>query len=1493
MSAASELESQNTRAIQENTRAIQSEYERATQVEAGKVDKIEGKGLSTNDYTDEDKRTVTNLKNSVTSVNDVKPDENGNVFLEKVPFADNIYSSDMTIDEPSDGFIFRAAGGDASITNGNAFLKKLYGNIGYVADMLVAAKPVSFIAKGFNQFNPTDVIGGFATIEDGMIVTDVRAMYKVAFVKVAGDLSKGYTVHAKAGAVKYVGWCANAPSLGTSVQMVNLAATEDSTVEGCSNYQFIELANGGLFEDGYFAIVTTDLNMLCVHPHWSGPSNWRDEELEDYTEYSASTVIIPSVDIGGTAIPTGTYGMAAVGDVRDELDFDAQVFHKRIGRLDYTPANMSFVNQYGTRYETDRVATIFYVLKDEDAVDYQLPASTSGLYTVCDYGTEEFSGSEINVKVSIVYLPNLRDKLRTDVVTISEMSLTEHKKEQVRKNIGAAADDETVKSVNGTVPDSSGDVQIKKVEYAENLYSSDNTSDTSAFIVRTSGGDASINNGMATLARVEGSISVDADTTEISISKPTQFKSIGFNAFNSETMIIAGYNNFGSDGKIYFDSDHADYKLCHVRMPVSDSRGWQIYNPDGRVVKVGWCSEIPTLASTITELAKDDILSEAKNDVYVAEENGYLVIVTSDVETLCVHPRWSGKNNWGDAEGFRDYEPYTDSIIEIPTESVDGDELPTASYGMPGIGDICDMLNLLTKQYIKKIGYLPFSDANLEYAQSQSDTVIYDEAKILYVLRDYVTYNVDISSSYEVCDYGTEMFEGEIYAPLKTGIVYGDNLRDKLRTDVVTYSNQAALEKSDSQKAQARKNIGAASDSEVVKSINGQKPESNGELSLNEVPYANNLISSDNQEVRSSFIFRTAGGDASITNGDAHLSYVRGVANIPQHIPESLTFAFSEESRLNPEVDLNAWVAGRFGSEAGEYVFNYVGTRWTYTDRSGDKPVQSDIDLSTIGITTQNYAMDGDSLKAVYTITQADETTLRNVSVTASERQHFSVLFDGDVFKSLISDSGQYKFIYEAGEWNLYKLYNNSWLFDDNNPVVPLDYGITVNGTPIDNDTVLIKYTEKYDETLSIIQPTAFRAIGFNQFNKGSEQFPNAQYIEGYAIDASGNVVESEGSYVAWVHVVGGLANGYQIYNGTVSLDRVCWTSEIPTASTAGMTVLEENTALSEDAVEGGAGNKLIKDYQFDEDGYLAISTTSIDGLCVHPRWSGTVNWRDSEGLNDYEDYEEYTIPVPLVAIDNSGDEPVEVTLPTGVYGIPSIGNVKDELNFGNLTYTQNISSIEYTPQNISDVVSMGVPYSYDSERILFALQSPRKYRLGEEYADLFTVCDYGIEEFLGSNIPFDVECAVLYGQSLKDKLRTDVVTVSEQQLSDSEKAQIGYNVGTRYNLVSRELQSSIVTIGGTDIDCYVASVDDYAITTVEIDRNDKPVFIYLPPKAKDGRARDFIVRLAVTVSEPPQVAFYGYNNEVVDYESTDEEWATVEAGSNLFSFTEMASASN
>ena len=61
-----------------------------------------------------------------------------------------------------------------------------------------------------------------------------------------------------------------------------------------------------------------------------------------------------------------------------------------------------------------------------------------------------------------------------------------------------------VKTVNGTAPGSDGNVYIEKVELAANLETGINKRIEDAFIVRSTGGTASVSSGTATLKKVLG-----------------------------------------------------------------------------------------------------------------------------------------------------------------------------------------------------------------------------------------------------------------------------------------------------------------------------------------------------------------------------------------------------------------------------------------------------------------------------------------------------------------------------------------------------------------------------------------------------------------------------------------------------------------------------------------------------------------------------------------------------------------------------------------------------------------------------------------------------------------------------------------------------------------------------------------------------------------------------------------------------------------------------
>lgn len=75
---------------------------------------------------------------------------------------------------------------------------------------------------------------------------------------------------------------------------------------------------------------------------------------------------------------------------------------------------------------------------------------------------------------------------------------------------------------------------------------------------------------------------------------------------------------------------------------------------------------------------------------------------------------------------------------------------------------------------------------------------------------------------------------------------------------------------------------------ERLKSVNGILGDEDGNVYLDQVPFADNLRSSQSQSVAGTFTLRTAGGDASIENGEAWLTGIRGNRVHNGYIPESL-----------------------------------------------------------------------------------------------------------------------------------------------------------------------------------------------------------------------------------------------------------------------------------------------------------------------------------------------------------------------------------------------------------------------------------------------------------------------------------------------------------------------------------------------------------------------------------------------------------------------------
>lgn len=482
MANQNELDIENSKAIQaladsqadiissvqaENTRATEAEQRIADSVD-GKVDKVEGKGLSTNDYTDDAAAEVAKIpgieqtiqSGVVKSVNGIAPStQSGDVEIDTVPFAENLTTpADMATES---SFTFRTSAGDASILTGDAELQRIIGHAEKVNGTIQIARPTSFISLGLNAFDVNN-----ASMRSGSF----------AVIRVKGGLDNGYTAYCRnGGTINRVGYAVSASAD---------AANVDWSVGRMTSTDLWHAV--GFDEDGYVFVDTASYGDLCVHPAWSG---YMDEVYEDYESYT----IYPIPD------PSG-YGLASVAGIADEVNLSDSTYTRRILKEAYSAERVAELEDAGIAYIADSV-TILSV--DPNPSTVPLSEMVSGYYNANDFGTEEFVGTTVDVTAVICYKPNLRDKLRTDVVMLSEQHLTEHQKRQVRENIGVGQG--SVKSVNGELPDESGNVDIIKVPLADNLYSVDNNaSSLDFFLSRTSGGTADLSNGDATLLTVVG-----------------------------------------------------------------------------------------------------------------------------------------------------------------------------------------------------------------------------------------------------------------------------------------------------------------------------------------------------------------------------------------------------------------------------------------------------------------------------------------------------------------------------------------------------------------------------------------------------------------------------------------------------------------------------------------------------------------------------------------------------------------------------------------------------------------------------------------------------------------------------------------------------------------------------------------------------------------------------------------------------------------------------
>ena len=400
-----------------------------------------------------------------------------------------------------------------------------------------------------------------------------------------------------------------------------------------------------------------------------------------------------------------------------------------------------------------------------------------------------------------------------------------------------------------------------------------------------------------------------------------------------------------------------------------------------------------------------------------------------------------------------------------------------------------------------------------------------------------------------------------------------------------------------------------------VKKVNNTSPDANGNIAIDTVPLADDLSSSDNVQVDSAFIVRTAGGRASIKSSHAWVQRLKGNCVHTGYVAPVWEFTVVNATRSDPDDEITAdIVKATFISEAGA--------------------------------------------------------------------------------------EGTYTFVYTTG-WTL-----------GGESVTIGDYGITVDGTAIAGDSIVVKYGEEVRGTITPADPDMMISTGWNLFNPET----------GYA-----RVAAYDGKYKV---------------GGTYSTIRFTTT---PGETTSPIVV---------------DGNGL---FTVEQDGYVILTgtdTTSTYIICCWTDWTGGYS-------GDFEPYDESVIDLSTV-------------MASMTYGLCSVGTVFDEINFNTKRIIPRVKRISYTDEARAEAAASGKAYDFDEEFIYIEMTAEETAEATSSF-DLdnqYEANEHGIEFFTGTNAPVGSEIA--YGASLKDKLRRDVLTISQQTLNADQKAQVQENIGVK-----------------------------------------------------------------------------------------------------------------
>lgn len=286
-------------------------------------------------------------------------------------------------------------------------------------------------------------------------------------------------------------------------------------------------------------------------------------------------------------------------------------------------------------------------------------------------------------------------------------------------------------------------------------------------------------------------------------------------------------------------------------------------------------------------------------------------------------------------------------------------------------------------------------------------------------------------------------------------------------------------------------------------------------------------------------------------------------------------------------------------------------------------------------------------------------------------------------------------------------IYSTNWTLNSATVTIA-DFGITVSGTPYAGDTITVQFIAESRGTITAAEPSSFISTGWNLYNHDTGMARVCKYSEQY---------------------------GYKIA-GTYTL-------------------LEFATTVNGQREQV---NPVYGSFDVPGDGWLFVSGGNDTDTEIWAEWT---DWGEEPNGGTFAPYTESEI-------DLSG---IMVNFPDGLM---RVGTVADELNFNTGIAYARIAKLDYTDY-IQEVIASGQPYETDSDYVYVVRKATADGNIPpvsvydiSEVSGTYNVDDHGMEYFDDTSVALETQC--FYGQSLKNKLRMDVLTISSEELTEAQK---------------------------------------------------------------------------------------------------------------------------